>query len=161
MNTENKGSSTYIDTLYLAVGEAIVAALVTGVFILLGIFGVARFDYTVVTGALLGGAVTVLNFFILSLAVNRAVAGYIEARGTEEMSEEEAEEFSKRHGMDVQNAMTKSYLVRTVLMAAALVLALITKLFNPIATVVPLIMYRPIIYVIEYIKTKTREKRGG
>jgi len=161
MNSENQGKSTYVDTLYLAVGELLVAALITGAFLLLDLLGVKEFTYTVLTGALLGGAVTVLNFFILSFAVNRAVSKYIEARGTEEISEEEADEFAKKHAMDVQNAVTKSYLLRTVLMAASLVIALITKLFNPIATVIPLIMYRPIIYVIEFMKNKKREKRGG
>ena len=161
MNTENNQKLSYIDTLYLAIAEGIVALAVTAAFIILGLIGVASFDYTVVLGALLGGAVTVLNFFILSVSINRAVAKYIEARGKEELSEEEAEEFSKKHGMDVQNAMTKSYILRTVLMAAALVAALFTKLFNPIATVIPLLMYRPIIYVIELIKTKLQGRRGG
>ena len=161
MNTENNQKLSYIDTLYLAIAEGIVALAVTAAFIILGLIGVASFDYTVVLGALLGGAVTVLNFFILSVSINRAVAKYIEERGKEELSEEEAEEFSKKHGMDVQNAMTKSYILRTVLMAAALVAALFTKLFNPIATVIPLLMYRPIIYVIELIKTKLQGRRGG
>lgn len=161
MNTENNQKLSYIDTLYLAIAEGVVALIVTAAFIILGLIGVAGFDYTVVLGALLGGAVTVLNFFILSVSINRAVAKYIEARGTQELTDEEAEDFSKKHGMDVQNAMTKSYLLRTVLMAAALVAALFTKLFNPIATVIPLLMYRPIIYLIELIKTKIQGRRGG
>lgn len=153
-NKQNK-LSAYVDTVFMAVGEIIVALIITGVYLI-----VKRFDYTVITGALLGGGVTVLNFLILSVSVNRAVNKYIEARGDREMSEEEAQEFSKAHTMEVQNAVTRSYLLRTLMMVASLVLALLTSFFNPIATVIPLLMYRPIIYLTEAIKKKLGGRRG-
>ena len=65
MNIKNK-LSEYIDTVLLAIGELIVAVLVSLVFLLFG-----KFSYKVVTGALLGGAVMVMNLFILSLSLNR------------------------------------------------------------------------------------------
>ena len=90
---ENKSKlSNYIDTVWLALGEVIVAALVAVGFLIF-----KRFDYTVVTGALLGGAVTVVNFLILSIAIMRAVNGYIADRGDKEMDEEEAEKYAKEH----------------------------------------------------------------
>ena len=52
----------------LAVGEVLVGAIITAVYLLIG-----RFNYTVPLGALLGGAVTVFNFVFLSIAVNRAI----------------------------------------------------------------------------------------
>lgn len=154
---ENKQSkiSQYIDTVYMAVGEIIVAALISAVYLI-----IKKFDYTVLTGALLGGGVTVLNLFILSVSVNRAINKYIEERGDSEMSEEEAAEFSKTHTMQVQNAVTRSYLLRTLMMVASLFIALMTDWFNPIATVIPLLMYRPIIYLTELVKTKLRGRRG-
>ena len=145
----------YIDTVWLAIGEAIVAALISVVFLLIG-----KFNYSVVTGAVLGGAVTVINFLILSVGINRAINKYVEERGDGEMDEEEADKYAKEHGMTVQNAMMKSYMLRMFLMIGALVLAGITGWFDIIATVIPLLMYRPILYVTEFIKTKLSIKRG-
>lgn len=154
METKNK-LSVYIDTVWLALGEVIVAVLVSLVFLIFG-----KLNYTVPLGALLGGAVTVVNFLILSVSINRAINGYITERGDKEMDEEEAEKYAKEHGMAVQNAMTKSYLLRMALMIGALVLAMISGWFSPLATVIPLIMYRPILYVTEFIKAKVKAKRG-
>ena len=145
---ENKNSLlVYIDTLWLLIGELIVSLITVGVFALVG-----KFHYSAITGALLGSAVTVLNFFILSVGVNRAVTRYVEARGTREMDEEEAEKFASEHSMDVQNAMMKSYMLRMLMMIGSLVLAGFSGWFNVIATVVPLLMYRPLITIIETIK---------
>ena len=70
---ENKNKlSAYIDTVWLALGEIIVAALISAVYLML-----KRFDYTVITGAALGGAVTVINFLILSVGVNRAINKFV------------------------------------------------------------------------------------
>lgn len=148
MKTKNK-LSAYADTLWLLIGELAVAALTAGVFAL-----VQRFSYTVITGGLLGALVTTLNFFILSVGINNAVNRYIEARGDGEMDEEEAAKFADEHKMDVQNAMMKSYMLRMLLMIASLVLAGISGWFNIIATVVPFLAYRPVMYLIEFIKTK-------
>ena len=145
----------YIDTVWLAIGEAIVAALISVVFLLIG-----KFNYSVVTGAVLGGAVTVINFLILSVGINRAINKFVEERGEDEMDEEEADKYAKEHGMAVQNAMMKSYMLRMFLMIGALVLAGVSGWFDIIATVIPLLMYRPILYVTEFIKTKMSAKRG-
>ena len=149
------GLAVYIDTVWLALGEVIVAAIVSAVYLLIG-----RFDYTVLTGAALGGAVTVINFLILSVGVNRAINRFVEERGDGEMEEEEAEEYAKKHGTAVQNAMMKSYMFRMLLMIGSLVLAMLSGWFSPLATVIPLLMYRPILYVTEFIKTKIKVKRG-
>ena len=153
---ENKSKLlVYIDSLWLAIGEIVVAALISAVYLLLG-----RFDYTVITGAVLGGAVTVTNFLILSVGINRAVNRYIAGRGDKEMDDDEAEKYAQENGMSVQAAMMKSYVFRMALMLGSIVLALITGWFNTIATLVPLLMYRPILYAVEFIKIKFR-KNGG
>ena len=159
---ENKNKlSAYIDTVWLAVGEVAVGVLVTLGFIIAKALGAEVVIYKAITGALLGGAVTVVNFLILSVAINRAVSGYVSDIGDKEMDDEEAEKYAKEHGMAVQNAMTKSYLLRMLLMIGSLVLAMISGFFSPLATVIPLIMYRPVLYAVEFIKTKINRKRGG
>ena len=150
MKTENK--QNYKSVLYLAVGELIVSLLIVLVYIALG-----QFNLTVITGALLGSAVTVFNFILLSVQVNKAIDEYITLRGDRDMTEEEAAEFSKRHGIKVQNAVTKSYVLRTGLMIGSLVVAFITKWFSPIATLIPLLLYKPLLYVVELINTKRGE----
>ena len=145
----------YIDSLWLAIGEVVVAALISLVY-----FAIGKFNYTVVTGAALGGAVTVVNFLILSVGINRAISRYIDARGEREMDEEEAEQYAKDNSGAVQAAMMKSYLFRMLLMIGSLVLAMLSGWFSPLATVIPLLMYRPILYAVEFIKIKFR-KNGG
>lgn len=152
--------SKYIDTVWLALGEVAVGILVTVGFIIAKALGQDVAVYKAITGALLGGAVTVINFLILSVAVNRAVNGYVAEIGEREMDEEEAEKYAKEHGMAVQNAMTKSYLLRMGLMIGSLVLAMLSGWFSPLATIIPLLMYRPVLYAVEFIKTKVNAKRG-
>ena len=150
---ENKSSSA-LQILALATGEIIVSALVCVIYLILG-----KFDYTVVTGTLLGSIVTVANFAVLTFSINRAIDKYLELRGSREMSEEEAEAFAKEHTMAVQNAATKSLILRTASMLAALVAAfLLTDLFSVLATAIPLLMFRPLLYVLELIKSKGEKK---
>ena len=150
---ENKSSSA-LQILALATGEIIVSALVCVIYLILG-----KFDYTVVTGSILGSIVTVANFAVLTFSVNRAVDRYLELRGSREMSEEEAEAFAKEHTVAVQNAATRSFILRTASMLATLVAAfLLTDLFAPLATAIPLLMFRPILYVLELIKSKGEKK---
>ena len=150
MKTKNKNS--YIDTIYLAIGEAIVSLLVLLVYIAIG-----KFEWTVITGAILGSLATIANFVILSIALNKALDKFIDKRGDKELTEEEAEAFAKANSIKVQNAVTKSYVFRTGLMMGSLVIAFITKWFNPIATLVPLAMYKPLLYVTQFVKQKRGE----
>ena len=150
---KNKSSSA-LQILALATGEIIVSALVCVIYLILG-----KFDYTVVTGSILGSIVTVANFAVLTFSVNRAIDRYLELRGSREMSEEEAEAFAKEHTVAVQNAATRSFILRTASMLATLVAAfLLTDLFAPLATAIPLLMFRPILYVLELIKSKGEKK---
>lgn len=150
MKTQNKNS--YIDTFYLAIGEALVSLLIVLIYLAIG-----KFDFTILSGAVLGSIVTVINFIILSYSVNKALNKFIDLRGNKEMDEEEAKEFAKANSIKVQNAVTKSYVLRTGLMMGSLVLAFITKLFNPIATLIPLVMYKPLLYATQFVKQKRGE----
>ncbi len=150
MKTQNKNS--YIDTIYLAIGEVAVSLLVVLVYIAIG-----RYYWNVISGVVLGSVVTILNFLILSHAVNKALNKFIDLRGDKEMDEEEAKAFAKANSLKVQNAVTKSYVLRTALMMGALVLAFITGWFDPIATLIPLAMYKPLLYATQFVKQKRGE----
>ncbi len=149
---KNKGNN--YELWALTVGEIAVAALVVSVYYILSLFGIVGFGIKVPLGATLGAAVTVFNLFFLILSVNRAVDRYIALRGSREMTDEEAEKFANENSMAIQNAIKSSFIVRTLTMVAALVVAFLTGVFDPIATVIPLLMYRPILSVSALIKAK-------
>lgn len=137
------------DILYLALGEVVAAAAVVAIYVLLG-----AFSYKAVTGALLGAAVATLNYLILTLSVNRAVDRFMALRGESEMDDEEAEKFASEHVGEIQNAQKLSYIVRTVTVLGTLVLAFLSKQFDVIATVVPLLLFQPILIVTQKIASK-------
>lgn len=146
--------SSYREALSVLAGEIIVSLIVVAVYALIG-----SLDYTVVTGVALGSVVTVINLFILSVSVNRAVDKYLALRGDREMTDEEARAFAEEHMKTVQLAASGTYLLRTVLMLAALVSAfLFSDYFNVLATVIPLIMCRPIMYVAEILRIRFANK---
>ena len=133
-------------------GEIIVSILTVCVYLAIG-----QFSYRVVTGVILGSAVIILNFLFLYLSVNRAIDNYMELRGDKEMTEEEAEKFAKENAMMIQNATKLSYVIRTFTMMGALVLALLLDWFDVIATVVPLLAFRPILLVSQLMGKKKGE----
>ena len=146
---ENK-NDTAKQIALLTLAEVVISAVICLVYFLLG-----HFSYKVITGAALGSVVTVANFIFLTVSVNRAIDRYLELRGTREMDEEEAAKFAEEHAMAVQNAATRSFIIRTVTMLATLVAAfLLTSWFEPLATVIPLLMFRPILYILEALKKK-------
>lgn len=137
------------ETLAVTVGEAIVCLAVVAVYALL-----RRFSYTVITGAALGAAVVILNFFLLALSTNRAFNEVLAERGDRELTEEEAAAFTEKYKARVQFAVVKSQLLRTGMMLAALVLAFVLPCFEGIATLVPLLMFRPILMIEEFFRKK-------
>ena len=141
------------DILILSVGELVAAALTVAGFAIAQAY--VDVDFLGVTlGALIGAAVTVANFVFLTLSVNRAIDSYMEIRGSKEMSDEEAEKFTAEHSMQIQNAVKTSFIIRTVSMLALLVLAFLTGWVNPLATVIPLLAYRPILAISESIRRR-------
>ena len=138
------------EILLLAVGELIVSLIVTGVYLLLD-----RFSYAVISGCLLGSAVTVFNFVFLSVSVNRAIDKALAGRKEGEMTEEEAQAFAAENQAAVQRAAQGSYLLRQILMLGVLVCAfLLDGWFDVIATLVPLLLFRPLLTVCGLIKSK-------
>ncbi len=148
---ENKSNK---ELIVLMCGEAAVALItVLGAFVL-SLFLEFEFGYTVITGALLGAVVVVLNFAFLSISVNRAVDEYLAIRGSREMTDEEAEKFTEDNSMVIQNKIKTSYLIRTFTMLAALVVAFLTGWFNPLCTVIPFLAFKPILSLGEMLRKK-------
>jgi len=134
----------------IIIGELITSLIVCGIFLI-----IKKFDYSVALGTLLGSAVTVVNFIFLIITTNRAIDKALAERGEGEMNEEEANEFAAKHQAELQAAVKISYIVRTLSIVAALVISfLLEDVFNVIATLVPLIMLRPILTVSQLIKKK-------
>ena len=138
------------EIMILIVGELIVSLIITGVYWLLH-----KFSYSVISGCLLGSAVTIFNFIVLSVSVNRAIDKALAGRKEGEMTEEEAAAFAAEHQAAVQRAAQGSYLLRQILMLGVLVCAfLLDGWFDVIATLVPLLMFRPLLTVCGLLKRK-------
>ncbi len=149
---KNKNLPLY-ETAFILIGEIIVSLIVCGVYLIIN-----KFSYKVITGAALGTAVTVLNFLFLAISTNRAFDKAMEARGTKEMDDEEAKKFAEEHGASLQNAVKLSFIIRTFTMLAALIVAFVLKWFDVIATLVPLLMLRPIITAESILRQKFGER---
>ena len=138
------------ETLAMIIGEIITSLIVCAVFLI-----IKKFDLSVLSGVLLGSLVTVANFIFLMVFTNRAIDKAMAERGEGEMSDDEVAEFTAKHQANIQAAVKLSYVIRTLCIAASLVVAfLLDGVFNVIATIVPLLMFRPILTVSQLIKTK-------
>ena len=147
------------DILPVAVGEAVVALLVICGALLLNLIGIiATFDFKIILGALLGAAVIVVNHVFLSIKVDLEIKKFVKLRGDKEMTDEEADKFAKENSTNIQNAMKSSFVIRTASILITLLVAFITKLFNPIATAIPMFAFRAIITASELIRMKYNKK---
>ena len=161
------------ETLALVIGEAAVSLIISAVYLL-----IKKFDYTVALGVILGSAVTLANFIFLSISVSRALEKAMDgvdtvrlkaayeardaAREREDDGDDETEDdgripdyeriitdFESERQKNFNASVKLSYLLRNASMVIALVVAFITKQFDIIATVIPLLMLRPILTVAE------------
>jgi hypothetical protein len=115
---------------------------------------VFAFDYRIVTGAFLGAVVMIANYLFLIISVDNQIKGFVKKRGNRDMGDDEAEEYAKEHSAPVQKAIALSSTIRTVSMMATLVLAFLTKWFNPIATAIPMFAFRFLLPVINKVISK-------
>ena len=159
---QNKTKLPLFEMAAMIVGEIITSVLIVAMFMIVNfIKGEPLLHYSVPIGALLGSTITVVNFFLLSILTTRTVNKALASRGSGEMTDEEAETFAKEHQAKVQFAMTVSYVIRIATMVVALIVAFIFKeIFNPIATIVPIFMMRPILTVTQLILNKKEGKNG-
>ena len=161
--TENKGlfnkaQKVIKDIMPLAACEIAIMLLTILVGGVLDLVGIINFSYKIITGVWLGAVVVLLNYTFLTISVDKAINDYMALRGNKEMDDEEAEKFAKEHSMPIQNAIKTSYMIRTASMLITLVIAFILDWFNPIATAIPLLSFRPLLTFIEGIKSKRAPK---
>ena len=120
------------ETGILLAGEAICAAVMLGVYALLGFFSLK-----VLLGGLVGVVLACGNFFfmavIATLAADRAQAQDVEGG---------------------QKLMKSSYPLRLLVLALILVGCALSGWFDLIALVLPLVFVRPIITVAEFFRKK-------
>ena len=142
-----KSNLPILDILALLLGEVIVSLAVVGIYALIG-----HFSYKVVTGAALGTAVVILNLVFLSVSINHAIDKVMAERGEGEMDDEQAAEFAAKHAAGIQNAAKLSVIIRTTSMLITLVVAFLLEQFDVIATLIPLLAFKPILILTQYIK---------
>ena len=159
---QNKTKLPVFEIAAMVIGEIITAALIVAVFMIVyWVKGAPRLHYSVPVGALFGSAITVLNFILLSVLTTRAINKALAKRTSDKMTDEEAEAFAKENQAKVQFAMTVSYVIRIATMVVALIVAFIFKeVFNPIATIVPIFMLRPILTATQILLNKKEGKNG-
>ena len=119
------------ETAIVAVGELILSAAMVGVFAALGYF-----QMNVLWGALLGCAVTVVNYFFMAVTVSLA-----------------ADKAQEGQVQQAQKMVRLSSVVRLAVMAVALFIGI--KLgANVLALVLPLLFQRPILMLAEFFRKK-------
>lgn len=118
------------ETAIVALGEALCVAVMLGVFALAGYW-----SFSVLAGGLLGGVLSVLNFFFMGVGVSNAA--------------DKAEAGDPKAG---QRSIQLSYLVRTLVLAAILIAAALSKYFNLLALALPLLFVRPVLSISDFFR---------
>ena len=118
MTEPNKTAQTFRDVFPVMLGELLLTGLMLAVYALIG-----RSSLKVLWSAGLGAGAVLLNFTVMILALLQA-----EKRGSPEKG---------------QLYVRATYALRLVLLAAVLILALKSKVFDPLATALPL-CFQPI-----------------
>lgn len=129
MNESNPTAQTFRDILPVMFGELLLTGMMLGVYALIG-----KFSAKVLWGALLGAGTVLLNFAVMIFALLRA-----EKRGSPEKG---------------QLYVKATYALRMLLLAAVLILALKTKVFDPLATALPLCFQPIAVWLYELFRKK-------
>lgn len=118
------------ETGIIAIGECMGVAVMLAIFALLG-----RFDSSVVLGGLIGGVLTILNFFLMAVNTNNAA--------------------DKAVGQDVKSSkpmLQLSYAARLAMIFVVLFACVKSGLCNVFAIVIPLLFVRPTITIAEFFR---------
>ncbi|MBQ1257441.1 MAG: ATP synthase subunit I [Clostridia bacterium] len=120
------------ETLAIAVGEMLLVGVMILVFAVLG-----RFDWTVLVGGVVGGCLTVLNFYIMAL---NAVSA--------------SDKAMKNDVTGGKSLMHFSYIARYAVIFIVLCVLAITKIGHPVACALPLVFIQPVIYAKQFFRKK-------
>ena len=127
------------ETKKIAVGTAILTALMIAVFLVL-----RQFDWRVLTGAALGYLATVGNFFAMAMTV-QGVTNSMPVLPRQEQDETEETDEKKNAPLSDEakqagKKMQASFVIRMLLIGAIAAIAVTqTQLFNPWAALLPLL----------------------
>ncbi len=122
----------YHETAIIAIGEVLLTALMVGVFALIG-----KFDISVLLGAIVGCVVTVANFFFMAVVASLA-----------------ADRAQKQDVEGGKKLLKASQLYRLLAVGGILAACAISKKFDVIAMVIPLLFVRPILLISEFFRKK-------
>lgn len=120
------------ETGIIAVGEIIGVTLMVGMFALL-----KRLDLSVLLGGLVGGMLSVANFFVMAVAATLA-----------------ADRAEKQEVEAGRKLLRNSYPIRLLALFAVLFVCAKSGYFNVIALVLPLAFTRPTISIAEFFRKK-------
>ena len=125
-------SRTFImrETLYLLLGELLCSAIIVGIYALLG-----ALQPNVIWGVLVGSVLSTANFFMLGVSADAAA--------------DKAQEQNVKGG---KSLMRVSYQVRLIVLFVLLFVFAKSELCSPLAMVLPLVLFRPILMVIEFLR---------
>ena len=124
------------ETLVIAVGTVLCAAVMVGIYAMLGFL-----DRTVVLGALIGSVLSIANFFIMAVSTNLAA--------------DKAQEQDVSAG---KKLVQSSYMIRLLAIFGILFVFAKTGLCDPLSMVLPLAFVRPVITVYEFFRKKEDKK---
>ena len=120
------------ETAVVAIGEIICVGLMLAVFAMLG-----KFDSTVLLGGIIGGVLTVANFFFMAVGTSLAA--------------DKAENQDVKGG---QAVIKSSYMLRMIALFVLMFACVRSGLCNVIALVVPLVFVRPVLTIGEFFRKK-------
>lgn len=120
------------ETKHIAIGVLIADVVMCIVFALF-----KKFDYTVVLGALLGSVFAVGNFFLLGLALQKALT----------------------LGDGASKYMHASYTRRMLLFVVCIAIGVLVPCFHPVAVILPLFFPRLVIFAMQALGMYTPEKK--
>jgi len=116
------------ETKYVALVVLILSALMEAVFLIIG-----KWDLTVLFGNLLGGVVSILNFFLMGIGLQSAM---------------------NKDPKDARTTVKFSHTMRFLLIAVVLVLAIFVSLFNIASTMISLFFPSLGIYLKVFLNKK-------
>ena len=140
------------ELIFTALGEAAASALTVAVYLILG-----KYDHTVLCGVLLGSAVILLNFIILSIAINRAADNILAEVSGAAMDDVEAAKFAAEHRGRLNKVIRLSNSVRTLSIVSVLVAAFLIGHFDVIATLIPIAAFRPLLMLAGLVSGKGKK----
>lgn len=125
-------SRTFIlrETFYLLLGELLCSAVIVGIYALLG-----ALQPNVIWGVLVGTVLSTVNFFMLCVSADAAA--------------DRAQEQNVKGG---KTLMRLSYQIRLIVLFIVLFAFARSGLCSPLAMVLPLVLFRPILMVIEFLR---------